>query len=272
MSPLALARSPVRLPPIAARNPLLSAYGSALFILAAPTAMMIAIDPALLPNGVSPWLKPVKFLISTGVFALTAAWLSGYVRADRRNGPLLRTTSWVLIVSASFELVWILWQAAHGADSHFNFSTPLTTRMFSLMGLFAVALTATTLPLAWSIAQAPAVDITSDFRAAVVVGLVLTFLLGTSAGIAMGASGSHAVGLEGASLPLLGWNRLGGDLRVPHFLGIHAEQIIPAGAALIAGLAPRPRRWLLVGGIGLYVTVTVGVFAQALAGRPLIPA
>jgi hypothetical protein len=140
------------------------------------------------------------------------------------------------------------------------------------MGVFALLLTATTLPLALEIARRPAAGLSGDYRAAVVIGLVLTFVLGTAAGMAMGANGSHAVGAEGAGLPLLGWNRLGGDLRIAHFLGIHAEQIIPAGAALTAGLAAPVRRRLLAGGTLLFVAVTAAALAQALAGRPLLPA
>lgn len=253
------------------RHRTLASFGIALLVLIPPVLMMMAMDPRLLPTGISPWLKAAKFLMSIGLFALTAAWFFGHVRPERRDTPLLRWAARALILSASFELFWIIWQAAHGVDSHFNHSTPLGSTMFNLMGLFALVLTATTLPLAWEIYRRPIEDLPSDYVAAVVAGLVLTWLLGTGAGIVIAYNGGHAVGAEGLGVPVLGWNRIGGDLRVAHFLGIHAEQLIPAAAALIGGVTIAVRRRLIAAGAIAYVAVTLAVLVQALAGRPLIP-
>lgn len=250
------------------RHRTLAIFGTALLVLTPPILMMIAVDPRLLPDGVSPWLKPAKFLTSIGLFALTAAWFFGYVRPERRDTPLLRWTVRALILSASFELFWIIWQAAHGVDSHFNHSTPLDSAMFNLMGWFALILTATTLPLAWEILRRPAEGLDRSYAMAVVAGLVLTWLLGTGAGMVIAVNGGHAVGAEGLGLPVLGWNRIGGDLRVAHFLGIHAEQIIPVATALAGSV----RRRAVVVGVTAYLAVTWMVLNQALSGQPLIPA
>jgi hypothetical protein len=255
-----------------ARHRLLANYGTLCLLLAIPALAMSAIDPAELPNGASPWVKPAKFFFSVGLFALTSAWFFGYVRPERRGSRAMRWTAVALIGAASFELFWITWQAAHGVDSHFNTGRLIDAIMFSLMGLFALILTGTALPLAWEIVRRPAPGLSSDYVAAVAIGLVLTFVLGSGAGIAMSVIGGHAVGPEGQALPLFGWNRVGGDLRPAHFLGIHAEQLISAGAALIGGLAARTRRALLVSGTVVYVALFTALLVQGLAGKPLIPA
>jgi hypothetical protein len=76
----------------------------------------------------------------------------------------------------------------------------------------------------------------------------------------------------GGHVPVFGWNRLGGDLRVAHFFGIHSEQAIAILAALSAGLSARARWTVIVGGALAYATVTLAVFFQAVVGQPLISA
>jgi len=253
------------------RQRTLAGYGIALLFLALPLLVLQLLDPRVL-NGVSVWVKPVKFLVSVGVFSLTAAWFFGYVRPERRRAWPMRAATWMLVAMGSFELLWIGWQASQGLESHFNTSTSFFALMYALMGVSAVLLLGTTIPLAWEIGRRPAPGLRPDFVAAVVVGLVLSFLLGGALGGYMSAQTGHSVGAQGGHLPLFGWNRGGGDLRIAHFLGIHAEQAIPILAALAAPLAARARWLVLAGGGASYVAVTLAIFAQAVAGRALLPA
>ncbi|WP_114951859.1 hypothetical protein [Sphingosinicella terrae] len=253
------------------RQGTLARYGLGLALLAAAAAAMMAIDPRTLPSGINVWMKPTKFLVSVSIFALTMAWYFGFVRPERRGSPSMRVTAAVLIASGTFELAWIGWQGANGLESHFNVDTPFYALMYGLMGLFALILTATTLPLAWEIARRPAAHVSRDLQAALVIGLVLTFLLGAGFGIAVAVNGGHSVGPEAGAVPVFGWNRSGGDLRIAHFVGIHAQQAIPL-LAFAARILPERRRWqvLIVGTAG-YVGVAVALFAQAAVGMPLLP-
>lgn len=274
MTALALPARAGRLPilsDLVERQRALALYGMALILMAVPTLALQVVDPRSL-HGVSIWVKPAKFFLSAGVFALTAAWFWGYVRPERRDSLTLRWTARALIASASFELLYIGYQAARGLDSHFNISSAFHITMYALMGVGAVVLTATTLPLAWEIARRPRAGLSRDFTAAVSIGLVLTFLLGAGLGGYMSAQTGHSVGAEGARTFFFGWNRAGGDLRVAHFLGIHAEQAIPLLAALVAGWSVRARWAALGAGTAAYVALTLAVFLQAVAGRPLLPA
>lgn len=255
------------------RQGTLAMFGVAALLLSTLAILLQTIDPRLLESGVNVWVKPAKFFGSIGIFALTAAWFFGYVRPERRHSRLMRTTVTMLILSGTFELLWICWQAGQGLESHFNNDTPFNSIMYSLMGLFAVLLVGTTLPLASEIARRPAQGLDRDFVAAVVIGLLLTFLLGGILGGYMSAQAGHSVGAEGGRTYLFGWNRSGGDLRIAHFLGIHAEQAIPILAALAtgAGLGQRARWAALIIGTVAYIAVTLAIFAQAVAGRALFP-
>jgi hypothetical protein len=266
--PLPLTRLPI-LTELLERQRLLALYGLATLLLALPVLALQAIDPRTL-HGVGVWVKPAKFLVSVGIFALTAAWYWGYVAPERRGSGPLRLTAAVLVGSASFELLYILLQAGRGLDSHFNFTSPLYVAMYGLMGLAAVLLVGTVLPLAWQIVRHPVPGLRGDFVAALAIGLVLTFLLGGALGGYMSAQAGHSVGAQGGHVPFFGWNRSGGDLRVAHFLGIHAEQALPLFAASMAGRSPRMRWTGLALATLAYVALTLAVFAQAVAGKPLL--
>lgn len=107
--------------------------------------------------------------------------------------------------------------------------------------------------------------------AAIVIGLLLTFMLGSGLGGYMSAQPGHSVGTEGGHIPLFGWNRSGGDLRIAHFLAIHAEQAIPFLLFLASPLSPSKSWIVLAIGVAAYVAATLTLFAQALAGRALFP-
>ena len=249
----------------------LAIYGLSMLTMGVVAILAQSIDARTLESGVNVWVKPAKFFVSVAVFALTAAWFVGYMRPERRRSRLVGGAAAVLIAAGSFELVYICWQAAQGLESHFNHSTPFHDAMYGLMGLAAVLLIGTTLPLAWEIARRPAEGLQRSFVAAVVIGLVLTFLLGGGLGGYMSSQPGHSVGPVGGHVDVFGWNRLGDDLRVAHFFGIHAEQAIPLLAASIAA-APARIRWLgLALGTSAYCAVTLAVFFQAVGGRPLFP-
>ncbi len=252
------------------RQRALCLYGLGMLALAVPLLGLAQLDPRLL-HGVGVWDKPIRFCVSTGVFALTACWFFGLVRPERRECRRLRRTVRLLIASGSFEVAWIGWQGAHGLDSHFNMSSPFYAGMFALMGVFALLLVCISLPLAWEIGRRPRPGLPPGLAAAAVAGLVASTVLSAVTGYTMAAHLGHAVGATGGRLALFGWNRSGGDLRAAHFLGVHSEQAIP-----LIGLAMRrlrrPLRPILTGAATLlYVAAAAAVFAQALTGHPLLP-
>ena len=255
------------------RQRTLAIYGLAMFGLSLVAIGLQVVDARVLESGVNVWVKPAKFLSSVAIFAFTAAWFFGYVRPERRRSRLMRATVAILLFSSAFELLWISWQGGHGLESHFNRDTPFFEFMYRLMGLSVAVLVATTVPLAWEIGRRPAAGLRADFVAAVVIGLVLTFLLGGLLGGYMSVQAGHSVGLEGGRTYVFGWNRSGGDLRIAHFFGIHAQQAIPILSVLIGASTLRPHvRWVpLIGGAMIYGALTLALFAQALAGQPLFP-
>jgi hypothetical protein len=91
--------------------------------------------------------------------------------------------------------------------------------------------------------------------------------------MAMGTNLSHFVGqppIDGSSVPIFGWSLTVGDLRVAHFIGLHAQQIIPLFGAVLAGMNVARGRLVLVAFSVAYAALTLFTFVQALQGRPFV--
>jgi hypothetical protein len=81
----------------------------------------------------------------------------------------------------------------------------------------------------------------------VVLGLVLTFVLATVSGFHLGGQQPPA----GMGLPIVGWHIGGPDARPAHFLGVHAQQLLPlAGFALQLSRISHATRWLIAVALG----------------------
>lgn len=245
------------------RSRALTAFGLLMWAVMLPALMAWGIDERELRD-VSIWAKPLKFMASIGLFALSTAWFIGLLPETHRHGRAIHTVVWTVIVAGGFEIVYITLQAALGQASHFNFSSPLHITMYSLMGAGAMAMTATQPLLAWQIARHARDDLPLAWRDGVVAGLVLTFVLGASAGGLLGSMQPPA----GSGLPVVGWHP-SGDLRPAHFLGLHAQQLFPLVGALIAVAMPSARRWALMLFTLGYVALWVWAMVRGLDGAVL---
>jgi hypothetical protein len=252
------------------RNRALTLFGLLMWAALLPTLIAWGVDERTL-RGVSVWAKPLKFMVSIGLFSISTAWFIGLLPEARRHGRAINTVVWTLIAAGLFEISYITLQAALGQASHFNFSSPLHIAMYSLMGLGATAMTATQPLLAWQIARHARNDLPPAWRDGVVTGLVLTFALGAGTGGLLGSMQPPA----GTGLPYVGWH-LVSDLRPAHFLGIHAQQFIPLAGALFAVWMPSTgRRALAVFTVG-YVALWAWAMARGVDGAawtvPYVPA
>ena len=260
-------------------SPALAWTAIALLVLSLPALMLPIFDDRLF-QGVSVWLKPWKFLVSIGTYLLTLAVVFAWLPQASRPSLAKRYVVWASIVSGLFEVGYIGWQAAWGQASHFNFSSPSTILMYSLMGVGAVTLTSTALVQGVMVLRSPGFALPPALRHGIGWGLMLTFVLGTAFGGYLSASPSgHWVGgkpTDAAGLAVVHWARDGGDLRVAHFFGIHAVHfiglfawglVVLARRTGIPGLSGQTRRWVW-GFCAAYTVFSVWTFFQALRGQP----
>jgi len=251
------------------RQRALAVFGMLLLAAMIPAALAALLDPRTLA-GVDVWAKPLKFMAAIGLYAWTLAWLIGELPPERRRTRLLRATVWTALLTGAFEALYITWQGALGQASHFNTGTPFHAAMFVLMGVAALLFTATSLPVAWQLwrhghGMAPA------YRLGAVLGLALTFVAGAGVGVLISVQGGPLVGAAtGPGLPLVGWSATGGDLRVAHFLGVHAQQALPVAGWLLARLGGRHAVPAMGLAAAAYLALAVLALLGAYAGMPLL--
>jgi len=247
------------------------------YLLLATACLGASLIDERLFQGVSVWHKPFKFALSLGAYFATLGWFAALMPAsyfESRRGKLL---SAIPIICAALEMLYILVQGARGEASHFNYSTPFYSVMYSLMGVGAALLVAVCLWMGASILRHRGVS--DIWVLSVGIGLIGTFVLGGGFGSYLGGANAHWVGGEATDaggLPLFNWSRSGGDLRVAHFFGIHAMQIIPLIGAGLAWLHNAKKisefqgRLILISASIVFAAFCAATFAQALNGSPLI--
>jgi hypothetical protein len=203
-------------------------------------------------TGVPAWLKPAKFAISTSIFSGTLAWLYRYISIWPR---FVRALGWVLSAVLILEVAIIDVQAARGTTSHFNVGTALDAVLFAIMGAAIALLWLATVGVFIALGRQKFSNAAWGWWLR--MGM-LTTIVGAAAGGLMlrptpaqihdfevtnsiTKAGAHTVGAPdgGPGFPGVGWSTQHGDLRIPHFFGLHGLQLLPLIGWLILRRADR---------------------------------
>ena len=261
-----------------------------LYVLLIPLPLIgMLLDPKVI-TGVNGWMKPLKFLISAAIYNATFLWLLTYVHGRRRLVQIIATGTGLMLL---LEIVLITLQVFRNTTSHFNVSTPLDAAIFSTMGTAITLLAIMNLMLAIVLirrrmdnrvfAWGLRLGVLASF-----MGMMVAFLMtagptpaqlaALEAGAPPTVVGGHSVGVAdgGPGLPLGGWSMIGGDLRVPHFVGLHGMQML----ALLGWALSRPaarHRWrethrlalVWIGGL-TYMAWILLLTWQALRGQSIV--
>lgn len=228
---------------------------------------VLCIVPMIFTNtqvlGVHAWIKPFKFLLSSVIFSWSMGWYMFYLKEQKA----VRIFNLVVILSLSFELIYIIWQAAKGELSHFNIATAFHGIMFSLMGIVISLMTIWTGYIAFLFWRNKFPQLPAAYIWGMRTGIVL-FVLFAFAGGLMAARLSHTVGAAMDTvkvLPLVNWSRESGDLRIAHFFGMHALQVLP----LLGFYVFKTKLQIIVAAV-LYALLATALLIQALKAVPLI--
>lgn len=238
------------------RQPLLFRTAAAHVALCVVFACLAMLDSTEI-TGLNRWIKPMKFTSSIAIYLGTMAWFWPVAIASE-------TVKWraarILAYTLIFEIVIIGGQAMRGVRSHFNIGTPMDGALFQMMGIaILINIFTAGAVLRWTFRAAP-----SPYVWGIRLGLLCFIVFALEGGV-MAQRLAHSVGVPdgGPGLPVLNWSTTGGDLRVAHFLGMHALQILPAVGFLtrsMAAVAAAFAAWATLAGVALW---------RAMEGLPL---
>jgi len=262
----------------------LTATGVLMLAVLAAALAGLALDPRMV-TGVPVWLKPAKFAVSIAIYAFTLAWVFTFLPAWAKTRRLVGRTTAVALV---LEMVIIGVQAARGTTSHFNVATAFDSVLWTTMGVAIVVQTVTSIAVAvalwrqsfadralgWALRLGMTITIAGAFSGGLMAQPTRSQLAGAHAGHRMTVSGAHTVGAPdgGAGLSGTGWSKEHGDLRVAHFVGLHALQVLPL---VVWGLPRRrldesTRVRLTVTAAESYVALFGILLWQALRGQSVL--
>jgi len=176
--------------------------------------------------------------------------------------------SWSVIILLGFEIFYIALQASKGQLSHYNLSTPVYSVLFSMMALAASVVTLYTAYVGLLFFKNDFPDLPNYYLWAIRMSIII-FVIFSFEGFAMGSKLSHTVGAlnDNSNWFIVGWSKTFGDLRVSHFIGMHALQVLP----LVSYYVLKNTK------LTIAISVFYGILAmltliQALQGRPLFKA
>ncbi len=225
---------------------------TSLFMLVALAVFAIGIiSDSTIISGAPAWMKPAKFAASTAIFLGTLAWIYRFISVWPR---FMRALAWLFSAVLVVEVAIVAVQAARRTTSHFNVATPLDGALFSVMGLAILVLWLALLGVGaalfrqefsdpawgWWLRLAVLVTVLGSASGGIMLSPTAQQSEALRSGGAVTTVGAHTSGGPdgGPGLWGVGWSTEHGDLRIPHFLGLHGFQILP----LLGWLSLRRRR------------------------------
>ena len=267
-----------RFPPQVATLAAFALCGAMLLV----TLLAYGLDNRMLRD-VNIWSKPVKFALSFGLHLATLLWLASLLTHEAQQYLSTRVALLAASVASITEVFYVALQSARGRASHFNFETPFESLMYyGVMGGAALVIVMATFALGVSVLKHPKPSLATGLRLGAGLGAIFCSIatLIVAGALASGRfSGAGpwigSIRTDAGGLPIVGWSRKVGDLRVPHFFATHLIQILPLVGWLADQLASKTRfslkpGWVVIVVLMLSLLLVTWLFVQALSGKPFI--
>jgi hypothetical protein len=252
-------------------EPVLMIFGTVLAAMMVP-AFFAFLSETRTFNGINVWIKPLKFMSSAAIFLFTLALFMPFLDKADRAKKSVNAAVWIISIFLLLEILYITFRASRAEASHFNRENVLGIVLYAWMGITILIATILSGWIGWLILKGKDLIARPELRYAIGIGLVVGTALGSLTAIYMSQGTGHWVGGvrddAGGSF-FFGWSRTGGDLRVAHFIGLHAMQGIPLIGWMVSLVSTAAVKPAVIVSAVLWILVTAATFAQALYERAL---
>jgi hypothetical protein len=258
---------------------------NALFLIGAIIGLFVDSRSVL---GAPVWAKTLKFAISVQLYGLTLAWMLGKIKSRPRLASFVATGTGFILLA---EMIILIVQGVRGQPMHFNTTPGIDVALWRVMTVSIFVLYAISIVGTIAVARERMTDrvMSTGIKLALVITMIglglgnlmpipnATQLAALESGATLNIIGAHNVNalVDGQTrmIPILGWNMDGGDLRIPHFVGMHAAQLLPLLAWFVArkrGLAEKRKIALVWTGALAYLGLVGLVTWQALRDQSIV--
>lgn len=211
-------------------------------------------------SGPLSWRKPAVFGLSFGLTTVTLAWISGLLRYRRA----LAVAVIAVALGSLVEVALVTMQTWRGVPSHFNEATRFDAGVFALMGITVAVIAAGIVVVTLFALKS------FDAEPAMVVGVRAGLLVLIASQALGGAIIANGLSIDRAptetDLAVFG---SAGVMKVPHAVAMHAVQVLPVLAVMLAStsLGPRRRRQVMWAAAGAYTGLVIASALQTFQGR-----
>ena len=245
------------------------------------------LDSRLIMN-MPAWSKTLKFSISIFLYEITLTYILFRIDYSER----VKKLSLLSIMILTIQIIIIATQAIRGYTMHFNYSSFVNSFLWFLLTVFIFTFFALNFFLCLDLIKLKFND--EVFALGVRLSFVI-FLIGMELGMLMpfpsspqfslmlkgihldywgGHSTNALIDGQTRMIPLLGWNMNGGDLRIPHFVGMHGFQFVLLVSLLLSKLKKKlsTTKQIILIWIGFisYVGLTGIITWQALRNESIV--
>ncbi len=186
-------------------------------------------------QGENAWIKPLKFSLSFVLYAGSLIFISQYLSASKK---FLKITSNVALLGAVAELAAIISQSMLAPLAGLPIMAGVETMLWYAVKISIMPVAFAVIAMLWMLLKEkhlPPILGSSICWGTVlaIVGFIPGFLLLLPDSMQHAFTNQDAYGQliahasASSRIPYLGWSKVVGDLRVAHFFGLHALQILP---------------------------------------------